>query len=124
MKILNIHDQRSKFVTHIAFVIRIFENDNHEFQYYVLIFEIINIHITYRLYVFIDFVNDSFNYKNDCRQIRVIMINVNRHFIMHFCFLNASNKIHFIDESKKINQSNCLYRRFFSHLSRKCDFES
>ena len=102
LKVLSTHDQRSKLVTHIAFVIRIFENDDHEFQHHVSILEVIDIDITYWLYVIIDLINNSFNYRSDCEQVRVIMINVDRHFIMHFCLSNVSNRIHFIDENRRI----------------------
>ena len=86
-----IHDQCSKLNTHIAFEIKIFENEIQKFQHHVLIFEMIHVDITYRLYVIIDIIFNSINHNNNCDHVRIVMINVNRHFIMHFCFSNSSN---------------------------------
>ena len=110
MKILNIYHQNSKLNTYVAFEIKIFENNNYKFQHYLSILKIIYINFTYWLYVIFDFINRSINYRNNNEHIRIIMIIVNYHFIVHFCFSNSSNKIFFIDKNKWIWMFN---RTFF-----------
>ena len=60
----------------------------------------IEIDITYRLNEIINFVNNSINHKNDDEQIRIIIIVINRYFVVYFCFLYTSNEIYFIDKRK------------------------
>ena len=58
----------------------------------------IEIDVTYRLNVIVNFVDNSINNENNDEQIRIVMIVVDRHFIMHFRFSHTSNEIHFIDK--------------------------
>ena len=58
----------------------------------------IEIDVTYRLNVIVNFVDNSINNKNNDEQIRIVMIVVDRHFIMHFRFSYTLNEIHFINK--------------------------
>ena len=74
----------------------------------------IEIDITYRLNVIVNFVNRLINHKNNDKQIRIVMIVIDRHFVMHFRFLHTSNKFILsinVNESKYLSK-----RRFFETL--------
>ena len=75
----------------------------------MLIFEMIYIDITYRLYVIIDIIFNSINHNNDCNYVRIVIINVNCYFIVHFYFSNTSNK--FIS-SMNLKKLKCVLKRY------------